>query len=487
VTPVSRRRATLLVAVAAGLLATGTTAVAPRPAGAATPPAVAKSLSVSSPAVHTAATDGHPTNPVWFHDSVAATSGSTLYLAWTTDQASVQARAWSSRSGWLDGPVTVSVTALNCGCVDSTGTNPNRHDVPGLFTDPAGRLYAVYGGGTAAKTVGSGPYFRSASRPGSATAWLGESRLPVPGALYDFQVAREASGDNLLIGQQGDNSAGAGSLGLLRLTPGTATAPGTFDTFGQPYRILVQGGTDPNACAWQSQPGCDIFVIGSLSASAAKTGTTQQRLYLTWNWAEGNLADTCGDPAGFCDKGLYAAYSDDGGQTWSNLAGTVRTSLLTGPIRYDDPNYQLVGPATDVGLFKQVAVNGGYPGVPWIAYQPGADTGHGQLVAGHWAAGRWSTITLDSSRSWNNHLVLRSTPTQHLYLWSDIAQSGSYADDLRQWVRDPATGAWSSSLLRVGPNWFLTGTRWAGSEALVWRAPGSGGATDVRFSTIPVR
>src|SRR5919197_2920618 len=86
------------------------------------------------------ATDGDPTHPVWYHDTTAVRIGGSLDLAWNDDHAGVDVRSWSVASSTWTAPETrLSSTWLNCGCTDSTHTNPHRHDVPALFTDPAGR------------------------------------------------------------------------------------------------------------------------------------------------------------------------------------------------------------------------------------------------------------------------------------------------------------------------------------------------------------
>jgi hypothetical protein len=122
--------------------------------------------------VATAGSDGHPTHPVWYHDSTLAAVGWHLFLAWNTDHGSVEARTRNLRtSRWEGPPIRVSATVLDCGCVDSTGQNPNRHDVPTLFADPAGRVYALYGGGTASRTGDkTGPFFRAGRRVGSISS-----------------------------------------------------------------------------------------------------------------------------------------------------------------------------------------------------------------------------------------------------------------------------------------------------------------------------
>lgn len=437
--------------------------------------------------IRVATTAGHATTPVWYHDTVASAVGADAAVGWTTDAGAVQARRLDLRAGvWTAPAVRVSVTHLDCGCVDSTGTNPNRHDVPTLVTDRAGRVYAFYGGGTAAQTGNrTGPYFRAAAEPASIASWLPEQRLTVPGAVYDMQAVRDATGAVDVVGQQGHSNVGAGSLILLRLPSGTATTPGSVSTFGSTYRTLISGGEKPTACAWRFAPGCNIFVEANLVAGPQAPGTTKQRLFLVWNWAEASLSDDCGDPSGFCNHGLYAAYSDDHGRTWRSLRHTAPHDVTTDPIGYDDPAFALVRASTDVGLFKAVAVTGGYPGRPVIAYEPGADVGHGQLRIGSWTGTGLTTVTLDRSRPWNNHPVLWAGPRNTLELWSDVAQTGNHAPDLAQWLRD-SSGRWHKSLIAVGDNWYLTGTTMHGHEVLVWRAPAAAGRTKVVTAVLPV-
>src|SRR2546427_2048888 len=64
--------------------------------------------------VDTLARDGHPTHPVWYHDSTAVQVGSKLVLAWNTNRSSVEARVWSlTGSSWLGRPSRVSSVALD--------------------------------------------------------------------------------------------------------------------------------------------------------------------------------------------------------------------------------------------------------------------------------------------------------------------------------------------------------------------------------------
>jgi len=323
----------------------------------------------------------------------------------------------------------------------------------------------------------------------------GETLLSIPGAAYDLEVARDRLGMNHIIGQQGatppGDPTGAGSLLYLRFLPGTSSAPGSFQQFGgQPYTTIVRGGFQTGACAWAAPPvaGCDIFVIGRITAGSSdpQQPATPNVLYIEWGWSEGSLSSPCGDPAGFCNHGLYVARSSDGGTTWCAVAGAACTDVTATPIQYNDPSYAVVPPTVDVGLFKALAVKGPYPGTPWVVWQPGADLGSGRIRVGRWTGSDWNTQTLDASRAWNNHLVLRALQDR-LYLWSDIAQTGSLRNDIYMWRRDPATGRWTRASLTVGPNWFLTGRSVPGGEALVWRAPGGTGTTKVAFALLQPR
>jgi hypothetical protein len=438
----------------------------------------------NAPAVHTAASDGHPTHPVWYHDSSLTKTGSNLVLGWTTDAGSIKVRTWSLRKGsWSSSAMRVSATTLDCGCVDSSGTNPNRHDVPALFTDAAGRVYAMYGGGTASHVAPkTGPYFRAASAPGIPTSWGAEQRLSIPGAMYDIEVVRDNLGVAHLIGQQGDNANGAGSLLYVRMPSGTSTSAATPD----PYRVLVAGGKDRAACAWQTTPGCDIYVIGriALGPSDPANPTSPAALFVTWGWTEKNLSGTCGNPAGFCNHGLYLAESFDGGVHWQNADGSASVDVSSASIAYDDPRFEVVPATTDVGLFKAIAVSGRYPGTPALAYQPDADLGTGSIDVVDWTGSAWSEPTVvDATRGWNDHLVFRSYADGRLALWTDIAQTGTHATELAQWTLVPG-GSWTPSHLSVGLNWFLTGRAVGAKEALMWRAPETTGASRVRFTLL---
>lgn len=196
----------------------------------------------------------------------------------------------------------------------------------------------------------------------------------MPGAAYDFEVAKDGTGATDIVGQQGDNPSGAGSLVLFRFLPGDSVTPGGFDTFGQQDRILVQGGDQPAACSsWPSPPpSCDVYIIARLAVGPSDPGNPSNPapLYLAWGYSEINLSNSCGDPAGFCNKGLYLAESLDGGQTWQNVTGTTSTDITVAPLAYDDPNYQVVSPTSDVGLFKALAVTGAFPGIRRLVFGP---------------------------------------------------------------------------------------------------------------------
>jgi hypothetical protein len=204
---------------------------------------------------------------------------------------------------------------------------------------------------------------------------------------------------------------------------------------------------------------------------------------LTWGWSEGNLSNTCGDPAGFCNHGLYLAESSDGGNTWTNADRSASVSIATGPIAYNDPRFAVVAPTVDVGVYKAIAVAGPAPGTPWIVYQPGADLDTGAMAVAHPAGGGWVRHRIDASRAWNDSVVARMDADGHLVAWADIAQSGSHRDDLQQWVVTPAKVR--RDLVPVGPNWFLTGIPLPNDrEALVWRAGRNGSGRDVGFQVV---
>jgi hypothetical protein len=414
---------------------------------------------------------GHPSHPVWYHDTVAVRVGDALYVAWTSSRSTARFRRFGlSERTWLGPAAAVSTTALDCHCSDSTGTNPNRHDVPALAADPAGWVYAVFGGGTAsAMGDHTGPYLAVTTTPGGSV-FGPPVRLAIPGAAYDVEAVRSASGTTHMIGQQGRNPAGAGSLLYLRLRPGTAGAPGSLDFAPEGYRTLVRGGEDPKACAWRQVPGCDVYVIGRLASGPAPGGGSM--LALAWGWSEGNLSNSCGDPAGFCNHGLYFARSLDGGDTWTNADGSASVSLATGPIAYGDPRFQVVAPKVDVGLYKAVILTGPASGTPSIVYEPGADLASGGMMAvARLVPGTgWVRRRFDISRPWNDPVVARPGRSGGVDVWADIAQSGAHASSIEQWVV-PSVGPARRSELVVGPNWFLTGTPiplWR--EALVFRA-----------------
>jgi hypothetical protein len=415
-----------------------------------------------------------------------------IYMAWNTNHAAVEGRAWNMDAGaWAGAAAPISQAVLDCGCVDSTGTNPSRHDVPTLFADPAGRVYALYGGGTASHVgAKTGPYFNAAATPNSLPDAGGEQLMSVPGAAYDFEVAHDKTGVNYIVGQQGDNAGGAGSLVFFRFTPGDATTPGAFDTFGQPYRIVVAGGDQPSVCSWPSPPAtCDVFVIGRLAAGPADPAqpANPSPLYLVWGWSEVNLSSSCGDPAGFCNRGLYFAQSLDGGNTWINATKTASTDITAASILYNDPAYQVVSPSSNVGLFKALTVTGSSPGTPWIAWQPKADVGAGSIRVSHWNGAAWTGKPVDASRPWNNHLVMRSSGSDRIYLWADIARTGANAGNAYQWVKAPASITWTRSTLGIGLNWFLTGRGVSGGELLVWRVPVDAASTEVAFTIRSVK
>src|SRR5436190_9473215 len=87
----------------------------------------------ASTAALTVSMHGHPTHPVWYHDTTAVQVGSSVFVAWMADSARAEARSFArGTSSWTTPSTRISNATLNCGCTDSTGSNPNRHDTPAL-------------------------------------------------------------------------------------------------------------------------------------------------------------------------------------------------------------------------------------------------------------------------------------------------------------------------------------------------------------------
>src|SRR2546421_12590435 len=98
------RRGTLLL-VSAVVLATTAPSSGAAPAG--------TSTSTSTLRIATAASDGHPTHPVWYHDSTLDKVGRRLFVAWNTDHGSVEARSRNLvTSRWSAPAVRISTTPL---------------------------------------------------------------------------------------------------------------------------------------------------------------------------------------------------------------------------------------------------------------------------------------------------------------------------------------------------------------------------------------
>jgi hypothetical protein len=403
---------------------------------------------------------GHPTHPTWYHDAQLVERGGIITVAWNGDG---ETRAGQVRA---DDFALLSKVRLNegplGGVTDSTGTDTDRHDVPAVVADGAGRLAFLYGGGSLAARGSEGPYMRRGSVANAIDRLGAEQRLAIgDGAAFDFEAVTDATGTVHLIGQHGRGRTGA----LVELRLGR---DGTW----LPPRVLIEGGLQPGGCVLDGRArGCNRFAIGRLAADRA-TG----RLHLVWGWSEDSLSGKCRTDAGFCDHDLMYAYSDDGGATWHNAGGGATVRVSDGPLQANAAPFRVVG--GHVGLFKAVAAG---PAGPLLVYTTFGGRGQ-SLMAARLVGGRWRSARVAESRSrdagWSGSLVLRGGAAYGLWTpTGDAIHSFTSADGV----------AWRHAVVYRGPAWSLTGAPSARphEQLLLWRGKQQGSHSWVMLGAAP--
>lgn len=395
---------------------------------------------------------GHPTHPTWYHDAQVVERGGIVTVAWNGIGETRAAQVRADDLALLS-KVRLSEAPLG-GVSDSTGTDTNRHDVPAVVADAAGRLEFLYGGGSLAARGpdNDGPYVRGGSVPNAIDRLTAEKKLAIGGgAAFDFEAATDAAGTVHVIGQHGRGRTGA----LVELRLGR---DGTW----LPARVLIEGGFQPGGCVLDGRArGCNRFAIARLAADPA-TG----RLHLVWGWSEDSLSGKCRTDAGFCDHDLLYAYSDDGGETWHSAGGGATVRVSDGPLQADAAPFRVV--RGHVGLFKAVAVG---PAGPLVLYTRFGGRGP-SLMAARLVGGRWRTAQVAASPSrgatWKGSLVLRGGSAYSLWTPTGGAiHRFTSADGV----------AWRHAVVYRGPAWSLTGapsTR-PHEQLLLWRGRQQGG------------
>jgi hypothetical protein len=395
-------------------------------------------------AVRVVSKEGHPTHPSWYHDAQVLARGDRVTVAWNGD-GTVHAAQLNAGDLAITAKVEVSRRKLG-GATDTTGTDTNRHDVPAVLADGAGRLGFLYGGGSLAARGQAGPLWRSATVPGTLQPLTRERPLDIGGgAAFDFETATDHSGTIHAIGQRGRGN--TGSLIELRLA-----ANGSW----QAPRELIHGDRQRRGCVLGGRPrGCNRFAIARIAADPASG-----RLHLVWGWSEASLSGKCRTDAGYCDHDLNYAYSDDSGATWHDAAGRHAVRIADRPLPADAPAFRVVG--GHVGLFKAVAVG---PAGPLLVYSTFDAAGTQMLMAARLTGGRWATAPIapdTTGTRWRGSLVLRGGAGYTLWTPTGNAiHRFTSADGAR----------WAHEIVFRGPAWSLTGAPAAtgGEVLLLWR------------------
>jgi hypothetical protein len=430
-----------LAALAAVLLLSGDPQSAPRASAAA--PAVAATAAPGAPsAVRVVTKQGHPTHPTWYHDAQVLARGDRVTVAWN-GRGKIQAAQVQAGSLKILAKATISATKLG-GATDSTGTDTDRHDVPAVVADAAGRLGFLYGGGSLAARGRDGPLARWSTAANALAPLAPERALQIGGgAAFDFESATGRSGVVHLIGQHGRGN--TGSLIDLRLAP---------DGRWKKPRELIRGGRQAGGCVLGGTArGCNRFAIARIAADPASG-----RLHLVWGWSEASLSGKCHTDAGYCDHDLEYAYSDDDGASWHDAGGQHTVRIADGPLPADAPDFRVAD--GHVGLFKAIAIG---PAGPLIVYTTFANNTQ-TLQASRLTGGDWTTVAVapDDGSRWGGSFVLRGGAGYTLWTPTGSAIHRFTSTDGAHWAHD---------VVYRGPAWSLTGAP-AGTgsgELLLWR------------------
>jgi hypothetical protein len=425
----------------------------------ATTTAAAAAPSGEPRALRVVSKEGHPTHPTWYHDAQVLARDAVVTVAWN-GPGKTQAAQLNASDLAITAKVKINERALG-GATDSTGTDTNRHDVPAVLADGAGRLGFLYGGGSIAARGGAGPLWRSATVPGALKPLTPERALNIGGgAAFDFETATDRTGTIHAVGQHGRGN--TGSLVELRLTAkGSWKAP----------RELIHGGKQAGGCVLGGRPtGCNRFAIARIAADPSSG-----RLHLVWGWSEASLSDKCKTDAGYCDHDLNYAYSDDRGATWHDAAGQHTVRIADKPLPAEAPDFRV--DSGHIGLFKAVAVG---PGGPLLVYST-FDAGTQMLKAARWSAGRWTTTSIAPGTvgtGWRGSLVLRGGSSYTLWTPTGDAIHRFTSADGATWVHQ--------TVFR-GPAWSLTGApaAAAGEQLLLWRGRREGSHSWVMLGAFP--
>jgi hypothetical protein len=404
---------------------------------------------------------GHRTHPTWYHDTQVLALGDRVTVAWNGD-GEVQAAQLGARDLAISAKRRINARALG-GATDSTGTDTDRHDVPAVLADGAGRLGFLYGGGSVAAegTGRDGPLWRSATAPASLDGLAPERALDIGGgAAFDFETVTDRDGTVHAIGQHGRGN--TGSLIELRL--------GADGTWRKP-RELIRGGRTQRGCVLHGRPQrCSRFAIARIAVDP-----DGGRLHLVWGWSEASLSAKCHTDAGYCDHDLDYAYSDDGGATWHDTTGRHTVRIADGPLPADAAAFRVM--RGHIGLFKAVAVGPAGPLVVYSSFEAGSQL----LMAARLSAGRWRSAPIapdTTDRGWRGSLVLRGGGT--FTLWTPTGEAIHR-------FRSADGASWAHDVVLRGPAWSLTGTpaATAGEELLLWRGRRQSGHSWVMVGAFP--
>lgn len=417
-------------------------------------------------AIRVVGKEGHPTHPVWYHDSQIVEHGDDVIVAFNGSSRTDIARLRRSDLEIL-GKIKVNRSPLG-GNTDTTKTDTNRHDVPAIALDGQNALNVIYGGGTISGRSSklSGPYWRRGVGGGFPGVLGREQSLNIGGgSAFDFETVRDNGGTVHLYGQHG--SGDAGSLIELRLSPdGRWYAP----------RKVIDGGQTRGACVRGGRArGCNRFAIARTTVGA------DGRIHLVWGYSEASLSGSCSVDAGYCDHDLYYAVSKDNGATWSNLAADTSRSIPGAPISHNDKRFRVA--SGHVGLFKAIATTDSETLIVFTRRKgglAGANTRFELRAMSLTDGVARESLIAAADRAWDASPVLRQDENGfHLWL-----ATGSRI--VRFSTADVA-GPWSRRLVYRGTAWSLTGipSSMPGRQLLLWRGRKSNGRSEVMLGVAP--
>ncbi len=234
------------------------------------------------------------------------------------------------------------------------------HNTPSVFVDGLGYVYVTYGGSSLYAGRGTDPYIRRTMYPHDITSWEPETTMR-------FQNYAELHGTTMRSGAVlFGASSGGPSAGMIDIVE-----PGGAYRWPAPRMVITMdtsSGGDPESGQASNRFTKTVFESSRYSPN---------RLFAVWGWACSTLYETeqC-RPYSTDSHEVFFAYSDDGGATWKNLAGTrsVEAPLcspvhscegdLSRGILHHDPDFRIT--TTRQKEFR--AIDEGPDGTIYIAF-----------------------------------------------------------------------------------------------------------------------